>query len=280
MPARSLPDQRVWQRLWECPASNRAKVLGWRLQHASLPCGLYLAAKRGRPGEQRHLCGQPSCAQGPLQWRPRDSLSHIFLQCPAYEPARQWLHDLWVAVTGGPGPPVSCSWLMLGDLPAAWASYPRSAGLAALWQTLRLTLLHAIWTAHSAADVTSRSAAMVVQQSVGELQRLMRSQFRMAALSDDTLNSLPTRMLTAELRATPLEAFKAAWAHGGVLCCVDEPPGLPPLLRLHLSLGCPVLAPTGMASQGHSAGSGAATADTPPASQVPSRQQSSSRSSE
>ncbi|PNH10030.1 hypothetical protein TSOC_003293, partial [Tetrabaena socialis] len=50
-----------------------------------------------------------------------------------------------------------------------------------------------------------------------------RGLFRMTVLSDDLLDPLPTAILNAQLKATKLAEFKAAWAHRRVLCEVVEP---------------------------------------------------------
>ena len=76
-----------------------------------------------------------------------------------------------------------------------------------------------------------------------ELQHLMRTQFRMAALSEDTLNSLPLQLITAQLKETQLDAFKAVWETGSVLCSVDTDPGGRARLLVHLSMQHPVAAP-------------------------------------
>lgn len=233
--------RKLWARLWDCPADNRAKVLLWRLQHGRLPCGLYLAAKHQR--SDCHLCPAPPCVALPSRQRPRDSLTHLFLVCPEFAAARSWLQQLWVAVAGGAGPPVDCPHLMLGDCSASWPAYPSEPGPLALWTVLRATWLHAVWSAHHRRHRDPPSSAAVVEHVVRELQRLMWARFRMAALPDDTLSSLPQSHLTAQLRPTRLDAFEACWAHRGVLCQVSRPEGGGPKLRVFLSLAVPVAAP-------------------------------------
>ena len=233
--------QQVWHRLWDCLATNRAKVLGWRLQHARLVCGLYLASKVQRGRDGRQFCPHPGCQeQRPKQL---NSLTHTFLHCPVYSAARHWLQQLWGVITGGPGPPVDSMELMLGDRPQAWQQYPQSLSSIALWQTLRLTFLHALWVVHSAAPAHTPTSAGVVSHAVLELQRLMRNQFRMAALSEDTLNNLPLQLITAQLKETQLDLFKAVWATGNVLCSVATDPGGRVKLVVHLSMQHPVAAP-------------------------------------
>jgi hypothetical protein len=246
----------MWALLWSCPASNRAKVLAWRVAHGALACGAYLAAKRGRVADQRHRCGELTCVH---QSGARSNLTHIFLGCPEYAAARQWFADLWAAISGGPTPPTACAALMLGDQPDAWEHHPlaqdEGAGcsLARLWTALRVTFLFAVWCTHMEGGGGLRGSAGVVQRTVEELQRVMRAQFRVSALQDDTLDALPTRMLTADLKPAKLEDFTEAWAHGDVLCSVEEQPGGGGLsLRVRLSLQHPVPAP--MAAGGDPAG--------------------------
>ncbi len=242
--------QQAWTRLWDCPAGNRAKVLGWRLAHASLPCGLYLAAKRGpEPGATapRHLCPELVCAG--QRRRPQDSLTHVFLQCPAYAAARQWFGDFWAAVSGGPPPPTDCAALMLGDQPQAWPHHPAAGtggqrgGLTRLWNAVRLTFLFAVWCARNAAEGQPRGSRAVVQQVVEELQRLMWAQFRAAAWANDTISALPPNLLSADLKPPPLQDFCAVWAHGEALCRVATDANGRPYLQLRLSLQHPVPLP-------------------------------------
>lgn len=133
--------------------------------------------------------------------------------------------------------------LMLGDRQQAWQAYPQSTSSIALWQALRITFLHALWVVHSGAHAQTPTSQEVVGNTVLELQHLMRTQFRMAALSEDTLNSLPLQLITAQLKETQLDAFKAVWATGSVLCSVDMDPGGRARLLVHLSMQHPVAAP-------------------------------------
>ena len=253
-PTAAVERTRAWARLWACPAGNRAKVLGWRLAHARLPCGLYLAVKLGpAPGGvvPRHICPAPTCAQQPGRNRARDSLSHAFLACPALAPARHWLAQLWAAVSGGTPPPTEDAALMLGDLPAAWLHHPartegEHAGIVRLWGALRLTFLFAVWCAHQADEAEERTARAVVQTTVQELQRRIREQFYTSALPPEIVDALPARLLTADLQQAKLADFTSVWAYRDVLCSVVQPAGGgPPMLQLKLSMAQPVLAPGG-----------------------------------
>jgi hypothetical protein len=141
-------------------------------------------------------------------------------------------------------PPTDSAALMLGDDPAAWASYPaRDRALRLLWTSLRASLLLGIWEAYWSRDPTQQTSAVVIRGVVSELRRLIRARFTMATLTPAVLNALPTQLLTVELRPGKLEEFERMWAAGGVLCRVQHVAGGTPTLALRLSLQAPVAAP-------------------------------------
>jgi hypothetical protein len=241
--------RRTWQRLWDSHASRSAKVLVYRLQHAYLPCGLYRASKgifprasaaTARRGLGPH-CPHPACGPpGPQAWA---SLTHVFLECPAYSQARTWLQQLWGHIVPQEAPPpVQDAAFMLGDDMGAWTSSPRGAG-ALLWSTLRATFLHAIWCAYWSREPAQQTSTHVVAEVVHELRRVMQLRFTAATLTPETLSALPTQLLTAQLKAAKVEHFVAIWTAGGALCEVDQVEGAPPQLRLKLTLSSPVQAP-------------------------------------
>ena len=242
----------AWKRLWDCPASRNAKALVYRLQHGCLPCGLYRArfiagTRRRREGEEgggagpsqegrreglTPRCPHPACGQQvPQAWA---SLTHVFLECPAYAQAREWLTNLWgrVAPQAAP-PPVHSAALMLGDQPSAWEAYP-TGSLALLWTTLRATFLHAVWSAYYSREPEAQTSEHVVREVITELRRLMRLRFIAATLTPEALAALPTQLLTAQLKPAKMESFVGVWTANGALCTVDEAPGQVPRLTLHL----------------------------------------------
>ncbi|PNW85714.1 hypothetical protein CHLRE_03g208555v5 [Chlamydomonas reinhardtii] len=216
----------TWRRLWDSHASRGAKVLVYRLQHAYLPCGLYRAGKGIRPrvttgcGGLGAHCPHPACGPpGPRAWA---SLTHIFLECPAYAQARTWLQQLWACVAPqAAAPPVTDAGFMLGDRMGMWASGPRGAG-ALLWSTLRATFLYAVWCAYWSREPAKQTSEHVVREVVSELRRVMQLRFTAATLTPETLSALPTQLLTAQLKAAKLEHFVAIWSAGGALCEVEE----------------------------------------------------------
>ena len=237
----------TWRRLWDSHASRGAKVLVYRLQHAYLPCGLYRAGKGIRPrvttgcGGLGAHCPRPAC--GPPGLRAWASLTHIFLECPAYAQARAWLQQLWACVAPqAAAPPVTDAAFMLGDDMGVWASGPRGAG-ALLWSTLRATFLYAVWCAYWSREPAKQTSEHVVREVVSELRRVMQLRFTAATLTPETLSALPTQLLTAQLKAAKLEHFVAIWTAGGAFCEVEEVQGGSPKLNLRLTLASPVQAP-------------------------------------
>jgi hypothetical protein len=132
---------------------------------------------------------------------------------------------------------------MLGDFPPAWPAYPQACHLRALWQALRQSWLLALWADYQGARSEGRSAAAVVAATVEELQRLMRVQFRTAAMPPEVVDSLPFRLLNAQFKQDPLSAFQAVWAHRGVLCSVAEDEEGAVRLRVLLTSSHPVPVP-------------------------------------
>ncbi|PNW83569.1 hypothetical protein CHLRE_05g235102v5 [Chlamydomonas reinhardtii] len=186
-------------------------------------------------------CPHPACGPpGPRAWA---SLTHIFLECPAYAQARTWLQQLWACVAPqAAAPPVTDAGFMLGDRMGMWTSGPRGAG-ALLWSTLRATFLYAVWCAYWSREPAKQTSEHVVREVVSELRRVMQLRFTAATLTPETLSALPTQLLTAQLKAAKLEHFVAIWSAGGALCEVEEVQGGSPKLHLRLTLASPVQAP-------------------------------------
>ena len=159
---------------------------------------------------------------------------------------------------------------MLADQPMAWAEHParggggQAGGLTRLWGALRATFLFAVWCTHTAADDEGPKGSVgVVQRAVDELQRVMWAQFRVAALQDDTLNALPTHLLSADLKPPGLSDFTSVWAHNDVLCSVEQRPnGGGYQLRMRLSAQHPVVAPGVEQADGVGGGAGVSGAAT------------------
>jgi hypothetical protein len=207
--------------------------------HGALPCGSYLAGRGGPAG--CHICPCSTCRPQPPGRRPRDSLTHIFVDCPAYAGARQWLADVWQAVSGR-APPLTAA-VLVGDCAAAWPAYPLG-DLQRLWSALRLAWLFATWVVHRGA-AGPRCSSTVVAYAVGYLQQRMRAAFALCAVQRYVYDRLPARVAAVRLHQPPLAAFRRLWgAGGGVLAAVvHDPVTGQPRLVVRLSLAHPAPAP-------------------------------------
>lgn len=225
----------AWSRLWNAPVGNRAHSLAWRLMHGRLPCDLYRAT-HGCRGTQP-TCSWPACAASASA----ATLTHTFVQCPAYAAARAWLASTWHAVAGQQ-PPLTAA-VLLGDCSAAWPHYPRSPAQADLWNALRQTWLLALWEVHSQPATAQRTSHAVVAATVRELQQLIRSQFCLCRPASHVFAVLPGRILTRSVKETSVADFNGRWGLNGVLCRATTQPDGTVTLDVHLSMQQPVPAP-------------------------------------
>jgi exonuclease III len=233
----------AWQRLWRAPVSNIAKSLAWRLMHNRVLTGLYWSAHQQPSAQQqhRHLCHQPSCVGVALRQRPLDSLSHLVVSCPTYEPARQWLSDLWHAITGR-RPPLTAA-VLLGDYDPAWPDYPRPCDLVDLWSAVRITWLHAVWLTSREPNPSARHANAAVFRAVSALCEQMRVRFGWCDIGGLVFDQLPTRLGQTPAKETPLAKFRGTWAVNEVLCATQELATGAKVLILKLTMTEPVAAP-------------------------------------
>lgn len=214
--------------------------MAWRLLHGRLPCGLYCAKFERQPSGV-HLCSYSSCAPAHArQQSPLASLTHLFAECPHYQPARDWLADTWHAVTGQ-RPPMTVA-VLLGDQQSAWPQYPEGAG-AELWNALRLSWLFALWEVHSRAVASERHSNAVVAATVSSMQVTIRSVFCRCRPGALIFDALPDSILTRPVKQLDLSAFTSVWARNSALCQVDQDVAGVPHLRVWLSMLHPVPAP-------------------------------------
>jgi hypothetical protein len=134
---------------------------------------------------------------------------------------------------------------MLGDMPAAWQEHPTNEGAngegkVRLWNAVRLTFLFALWCARQDPEPAARTSRAVVEGTIEALQSLMWAQFKVAAVSEDDINALPTSLLTADLKEGSLELFTECWALNDTLCIIDKEASGRATLRMRLSRSHPV----------------------------------------
>lgn len=211
--------------------------------HNRMPTGLYVSAHQGLSSHhpRRHLCQQPSCVGIIGQQRPLDSLSHLVVSCPTYQPARQWLSDLWHAITGK-RPPLTAE-VLLGDYSPAWPDYPRQCNRMDLWSAVRISWLHAVWLTSRDPNPSERHANAVVFRVVMALREQMRVHFGWCDIGGLVFDRLPTRLGQTPAKETTLAKFRDTWAVNEVLCAAQELASGAKVLTLKLTMTAPVAAP-------------------------------------
>ena len=136
----SHPQQSEWRRLWELASSRyfdrRHRVLWWRILHGSLMCGAYKAYIHRATPEQ--ACCPFSCCSSLSQ---PQTISHLFLECPAAATVISWLCRLWQAMTGHM-PQASVATILAATTAEGQCA---SEALLQTWHRLRLAVLHSIF---------------------------------------------------------------------------------------------------------------------------------------
>ena len=230
----------TWQRLWAAPVNNRSRTLGWKLLHGRLPVGLYEAKFDSRPSG-KHCCSYGTCSgHAARRQPPLASISHLFLECPHYQPARDWLADTWHAISGQ-RPPLSAA-VLLGDQQSAWPQYP-AAATADLWNALRLSWLFSLWEVHSHVDPMQRHSHAVVAGAISSMLTIIRSVFSRCNPGPLIFDVLPSSILTRPVEQLEVSEFASVWARNNALCKVEWDDQQVPHLRMRLSMLLPVPAP-------------------------------------
>ncbi len=133
-------------------------------------------------------CGHNACRPQPALNPPAagmlETLLHALLECPAVRPALLWVGRLWVRVDGGNLPPLTPA-VWIQGIGATW--HPQASQLAALWHTLRIAALSAVWGLRDrrVAETTQFSPADVAESFVRDLRRVLRSESDEARASSD-----------------------------------------------------------------------------------------------
>ena len=253
--------RKYWVGLWRrLPVPNPVKAFAWKLAHGALPCNAMVAGRlqrAHRDGLGCQCCPPPPVAGGPSARaapRPPETLTHLFLECPAFAGAVQWLSDLWVAL-GGAAPPLTLEVIVAGE-PGAWPAAPaEDSDEAARWHALRLTLLYHIWAARCSRDSRQQSARAVVTTTVAALCSDIRLQYNRAFCAQLLQRHLPNRQL-AMRRLAPAQPTFVVWLHPKVARLrerspmqprppsgVDPPPELELLLDIHRPVPAPAAPP-------------------------------------
>ena len=126
-----------------------------------------------------------------------------------------WLCDVWEKLAGT-RPPLEAAVLVSAE-PAAWPEAPVGRRLLA-WHALRLTVLHAIWSARVADRPAERTPAAVARQVVAGIREEIQLQFRRSCQRQYNLQFLPPQLLGTHRLQPAADGFQI-WRDIG-LCTV------------------------------------------------------------
>ena len=137
----------LWQSVHAAHFDRQHRVLWWRLLHGSLMCRAYKAYIHSLSAQESY-CPYASCSSC------AQTLTHLFIQCPATAQTIQWLCQIWGAITGQM-PPATAAVLLAADA-SVWQ--PDTAALQQAWHRLRLATLHSIWSAAQLAQIRAEAS--------------------------------------------------------------------------------------------------------------------------
>jgi exonuclease III len=254
----------AWQRQVDPTIQRSYRVTAWRLMHATLGCGAYLAHARTREArrvgtsapalgvaEARARCKAPCCSPppgAPPHSAPLETASHAFLTCPDVVEAIEWMRATWAALAGiDPGLVPSDAEVLLADNLGAWEEAPVGKPAQRLWTRLRVATLGAIWQARCERDANglqpgtslARHAATLALASVEKAIR--RDWARAVDVAPSNLPSFCAAWFRGIDLAISLQAFEERWAEPGYFCEVHEEAGHQPTLEI--LLGGPLCPP-------------------------------------
>ena len=201
------PWRSVWRRL-QCPLLPRdVRHTSWLLLHGVLNCGAHRLRIPTAPHTDMH-CLHHACTHH------LETLSHVFLDCPAVSPAVDWLCAVVERVLGR-RPPRSAQCLLVGDL-RPWD--PGDAAQRKLWTVLRCSFLRAVWVLRCTRGLTDPAAHFGPAAVAARMVRIVRSiisvQWRRVVLDLRP----PAGQVTRGTRLT-LEAFERQWCQGSSPLC-------------------------------------------------------------
>jgi hypothetical protein len=206
-----------WYHLWHLPISNRAKVFGHRLLHGSIPCRAMVAGMRAQPAP---FLACPACDRGRAAGAaaaPAETYTHLFLDCPVYRPALQWLSSLWAALPSSTAPPLEASVFITAEPGAPWQ--PAQAR-ARVWHSLRLLTLHAIWDARVSGEAHRQTAAAVVASVVASVTAEITLQHARCTRREHHARQLPVGILAMRRLQAASDDY-SAWAAAGLCQVLD-----------------------------------------------------------
>jgi len=242
----------AWKRLADPTIHRPHWGTMWRVMHARLGCGAFLAHVRskgvlaagssasaiGVPLE-RSFCQASCCSQLPAP--PLETISHALLLCPAAAPAVAWMREVWAHLADvSIGLVPAGADVLLADNLDSWPDAPVGKPARQLWTRLRVATLGAIWQARCERDAggllpgvsLARRAATLALDSVRGA--ILRDWSRAEGVAPAALPSMCAAWFRGFDASITLQAFKQQWAVPEFFCSVQEDDGFPPTLEIHL----------------------------------------------
>jgi hypothetical protein len=146
-----------------------------------------------------------------------ESLTHLFISCPAAAAVWAWFARVWARVQPGVEVDVSSARVLLLDDRTAWQP---PAALQQLWTYLRLLLLESIWVVRCASNGRPYSSIGVVIRFQTALQQQLKQDWARSQ-GDIRLDSgVPLSWLRGRSPVLSEQKFAARWQASGVLYTV------------------------------------------------------------
>ena len=197
----------VWGRLLDPALQVAHRVVAWQVLHGQLMVGafkFYVAPHLSTPAAA--CCAACRAAGRPDQL---ETLTHVFMECPAVAPALDWLLNVYQSLTGevAPRDPL----ILLAD--AAWHWRPAHP---AMWRRLRVAFLGCAWALRcdQGAGLQARSIAVAV---VDALTRGVQRDWRrtLGNVRAEAAGIVPTVWFRGRPPDLALPAFHKLWPSPG-----------------------------------------------------------------
>ena len=244
-----------WSRLLDPTLPRPYALTAWRLLHGQLGCQAFLHhVRRQVPALAATPCSpfcySPACAPSDRL----ETLSHVFLECPDFAPATDWLCNTWGALTGGAAPPRTAEVLLADDLRSWTTNSPaHSSRLLALWNRLRVAVIGSIWRVRCLRDqgpLSSTPARLAIKMAIDLIHEAINRDWLRTTTDIRHLDNgyFCTDWWRGQDPTFSFDDFVELWATPPLLCDAsagdpEADPVVPPSLSLLLHLTFPLSLP-------------------------------------
>ena len=186
--------------LWE---AHRA--VAWKALHGALMVGAYRLRTDDRLPSTAACCAACAAAGRPNEL---DTMKHAFVECPAVQPALEWVRGVYSALAGEPAPPADPLVVVCA---APWVWQPAQP---TLWLHLRVAFLGCVWAARGRGEVTAQG---IVEAVVESLQRGLERDWRRVGgkVKAAAIGVVPLVWFRGRPPELSMAAFTARWPRAG-----------------------------------------------------------------